>query len=634
MAHTSRAPIRLWRTTAQARTRPGVLRARPGILLSPDPGGACATSPNVVHYRPTRTGEALSFHRTMMARLPIAVSIILVPVLTLCLLTWTEATAQGVLLLHDAGPSPSPAEEQAIAWTCDLLGHFGADVSVVPVDRYAPGAVGKHDATVFLGLRPGAHLPEPLLADCEQAEQPICWIGANIEQLMARAPENRYGFVTRPDVSLAGGSKVFYKDASYRREAAELPAVTITKSDLCQPVAMVEVSGERRPYATRSGRLWYFPEVPLAAARGASVHLVLCDQMHEIMEDRHDVHRTALLYVTGVTPETDPGRLDALLRTLQAQGVPFGIEVAPTVRASRSRRSAQLAEKRRLVSVLRGAQRAGASIIALLPETDARTGTVSHRGNDALRELARCGLYAVALSVERRKYVGEQAAELGNLCSTLLDRGEENARGATAQMPFVIAANQHGQRVMPGNLPLLAQGRGEVEAMLEAARRQTVVPDPWVTAGIAVGAPAAAVSLLVGGLQDSEFACYDLRFADNSIRGESLLVRTVSNQYKVGELLPKGWSATVLGPEAGASLDLGRPDKKRLSETMVRPGAILVGYPAGKRPEVVFSFEGDAEQVTQRAVQRLAQVIVMVALAAAGVLFCIYLLQLVQRRGR
>ena len=258
---------------------------------------------------------------------------------------------------------------------------------------------------------------------------------------------------------------------------------------------------------------------------------------------------------------------------------------------------------------------------------------MSHRVNDALRELARCGLYPIAWSVERQGCVGEEAAELGNLCSTLLDRREDKARGATAQMPFVIAAEQHDQRVMPDNLPVLAEGRGEVEAMLEVARRLTVVPDPWVTAGIAVGAPAAAVSLLVDGLQDSEFTFHNLRFADNFSRGESLLIRTVSNQSKLAELLPKGWSATVLGPEPGASLDLGRPDKKRLTETIVRPGAILVGYPAGKRPKVVFSFEGDAEQVTQRAVQRLAQAIVMLALAAAGVLFCIYLLQLVQRRG-
>ena len=594
------------------------------------------------------TGKVVSFYRTIMARLPIAASIILLPLFALCLVTGTEATAQGVLLVHDAAPSPSPAEEQAIGWTCDLVGHFDTDVSVVPVQRYTPGAIGKHDATVFLGLRPGVRLPEQFLTDCEQAREPLCWIGGSIEQLIARAPDDRHGFVVQPEVSRAGGSRVFYKDASYRREAAGLPAVAITDSGLCRPVAMVEIGGERRPYALRSGRLWYFPEVPLAVSRGASVHLVLCDQMHEVMEDRHDVHRTALLYVTDVTPATDPGKLDALLRTLQAQGVPFAIEVAPTARASGSHRSTQLAEKRRLVSVLRGAQRAGASIIAVLPETDAtlrssdaaalrstsaRTGTVSQRGNDALGELARCGLYPVAWSVERRGYTGEQAAELGHLCSTLLDRGEENTLGATAQMPFVIAAGQHGEWVMPGNLPVLAQGRGEVEAMLEVARRQAVVPDPWVTAGIAVGAPAAAVSLLVAGLQDSEFSFHNLRFADNSTRGESLLVRTVSGQYKLGELLPRGWGATVLGREPGGILDLGRPDKKRLSETIVRPGAILVGYPAGRRPKVVFSFEGDAEQVTQRAVQRLAQVIVMLAVAAVAVLFGIYLLQLVQRRG-
>lgn len=604
-----------------------------------------------------------------MSRLPLAVSIVLLPLMTVCPLllceaarplryearvTGAEATARRVLLVHDAGAKPSPAEEQAIGWTCDLLGHFEADVSVLAAERYAPGAAGEHDATVFLGLRPGAPLPEALLADCEEGKEPVCWIGGGVEQLIARAREDRYGFAVGP--ASAGGGKVLYKDGSYRREPAGLPTVTITSSDRCRPVAMVEDGGKRLPYAVRSGRLWYFPEVPLAGGRGASVHLVLCDQMHEIMEASHEVHRTALLYIAGVTPETDAGRVSALLRTLQAEGVPFGIEVAPTAGASGARRSTQLADRRRLVSVLRGAQRAGASIIAALPETGAGRGSVSRQADGALRELARCGLYPIAWSVARQRYPGEQAAELGDLCSTLLDRGAGEAQRAAPQMPFAIApgaalrsTSQQGQRVMPGNLPVrqaqgrpvrqaqgrpvLAQGQGEVEAMLAAARRQAVVPDPWVTAGIAVGAPAAAVSLLVSGLQDAEFRFHDLRFADNSTRVESLLVRTVSAQHKLGELLPQGWGATVLGPEPGASLHLDRADKERLAETIVRPGAIVVGYP-GARPAVVFSFEGDAEQVTQRAVHGLARVIVLLAVAAAALLLGIYLVQLGQRRGR
>jgi hypothetical protein len=107
----------------------------------------------------------------------------------------------------------------------------------------------------------------------------------------------------------------------------------------------------------------------------------------------------------------------------------------------------------------------------------------------------------------------------------------------------------------------------------------------------------------------------------------------VSAQHKLGELLPQGWGATVLGPEPGASLHLDRADKERLAETIVRPGAIVVGYP-GARPAVVFSFEGDAEQVTQRAVHGLARVIVLLAVAAAALLLGIYLVQLGQRRGR
>ncbi|HUU54679.1 MAG TPA: hypothetical protein VMY87_07150, partial [Armatimonadota bacterium] len=63
------------------------------------------------------------------------------------------------------------------------------------------------------------------------------------------------------------------------------------------------------------------------------------------------------------------------------------------------------------------------------------------------------------------------------------------------------------------------------------------------------------------------------------------------------------------------------------------PGTILVSYPPGHKPKVIFSFEGDAQQVTQRIVQRIAHIIVIFALAVSAVLLLIYVFQAAQRRS-
>ena len=567
----------------------------------------------------------------MTVRLPIAVRVVL-PLLPLCLLTGSPALAQGVLLVHDAGPAPAPDEQEAIAWTRDLLGHFDVDVTVTDVHSYRPGGTDDHDSTVYLGLRPGLALPEGFLADCARTTAPFCWIGANVEQLLALAAGKSFGFTVQAGSADLRPGKVTYKGSAYWRDEVPLPLIAVTAAEACQPIALVEAGGERHPYAVRAGEFWYFAELPVRLARMPGVYLIPCDQMHEFLQEPHDLQRTALLLIRGVTPATDAGRLALLVRQLQAEGVPFAIEVAATQQSADSDRRVRLEQRRGLVSVLRGAQRTGASIVGCLPGPDPQSAasvTVSKYFNDTLDELARCGLYPVAWSVARRAYGDREASALGKLCSTLFDRAGD--RPTVAPMPFLVERSDQGQRVMPDNLQALTRGGGEVEAMLEAARRQAIVPDPCLTVGVAVGAPAAAVSLLVDGLHESEFGFRDLRFDANTTSGESLQVSTVASQHKLAELVAREWSATILGPEPGAKLTVERASR-RFSDAVVHPGAIVVSY-RNREPKVILSFEGDAQQVTERGVHGIARLIVIIAMAAGGVLFLIYLAQLVQRRG-
>ncbi|MDH4179160.1 MAG: hypothetical protein OEV33_01515, partial [Armatimonadota bacterium] len=220
------------------------------------------------------------------------------------------------------------------------------------------------------------------------------------------------------------------------------------------------------------------------------------------------------------------------------------------------------------------------------------------------------------------------------MCSTVVEtRSDESAGHDIPALPFLTQSGHYEPRVMPDNVPTLKEGKGEVEAILDAARRLATVPDPFVTVEIAPGAPPKAVELLVNGLRDMDYEFTDLRHTTNRTKGESLQIQTVGSQHFLTDLLPKGWDATLVTTGPDTQFHFDRSDTNRKEETVVHPGAILVSYPPGHKPNIIFSFEGDAQQVAQRMVQWIAHIIIIFALAASAVLLLIYVFQAVQRRS-
>ncbi len=575
-----------------------------------------------------------------------------IPLLLATLSLASQAAAQNVLLVHDAGAAPRPAERRAILAARDLLGHFEQEVTVTATQGYRSHLLAGYDAVVYLGLRDGAELPEAFLADCYDLDRPLCWLGANLAQLAQRFSLGRYGFDIAEAPPEAPPTRVSYRGMPYWREEAPLPHVTVTEPQVCETIAVaVDSRGEQLPYAVRSRNLWYFPDIPLDSGRKGGTHLILCDQMHDFLGQAHNTVRTALLYVAAVTPHTDAGKLTALLRQLQREGVPFALEVDPLAPTTQPGQLLRLSRRRGLVGVLRGAQRAGASIIAAAPEPtlgrqaadSLDTGAESERAptpadparsmEAVLEELTHCGLYPLAGAVGPDLRPEGEASALAGLFSTVLEPEGVDGRPDALAMPFLILRDQHGLRVMPGNVPTLNQGRGEVEAMLEAARRQATVPDPFVTVGLAPEAPSRSVTLLVNGLRNMDYRFANLRHTSNLTKTQSLQIQTTGSPRLLADLLPEGWEATLLGPKPEAHLRFDRSDRDRQEETLVAPGALLISYPPGGEPKVVFSFEGDAQQVTQRMVHRIAHWVVIFALAASAILLLIYVFQAAQRRG-
>jgi len=561
--------------------------------------------------------------------------------LLLASLGGAEAAGLRVLVVHDTGALDASSERQAIFFLRDMLGHFGCRVEAIEAEAYAAGDIEAHDATVYLGLRAGAKLPEAFLADCYDTERPICWLGSNLDQLAARFSLGRYGFRLDPEQPAVRPRRVVHRGLSYWRSPALLSPVAVMQPDVCETLGVAEGEDRGYPYAVRSGPFWYFPEVPVLDAPGTTTYLVLADQLHEFLGVRHAPRRTALLMIHGVAADTEPRALAQLVQQLRAEEIAFGICVRPVIGAPEGRGEVRLSERRALVSVLRGAQREGASIVADALGADSVKATKAMQPGgptrrmmeEALRELVRCGLYPLAWAVPRELPEGLDAGEVARACSTLWRRSTRGAQEPEAQEPpFLVAVSAHGQAVIPDNLMGLRQGRGEVEAIIEQARRQAAVPDPWVTASVAPEAPLHSVALLVHGLRGMEYRFADLSAMWNWTRGETVHVYSVGAATAAGELIPEEWDGTVLEPAAGARRRFERPGRDGREEAAVEPGAVLVAYPRGKRPRTVFALDSDPDELTSKLVYAIARVVIVFALAAGIVLLSVYLLQVTLAR--
>jgi len=565
-----------------------------------------------------------------------------------------------VLVVHDPPRDPAPSVQSAIPALLNLLGHFDCQVEVVGTDAYQPGEADQHDAIIYVGLQPGAKLPGALLTDLHYTTRPVCWLGHNLDQLDARFPLSQYGFgITAPN-SEEGYDRVLYRGQVLSRPARPLPVIKVTRAADCQVLAQAEGGGPTLPYAVRSRSFWYFADPPVQLSAPDGCYLVLCDQLHAFMAaipggPVHPPRRTALLCISGVNARTSADALRQLSNLLRSEKIPFAIAITPVYQDPAHGREIPLSRERGLVGILREAQTAGAAIICLgythqvfgrtgeeaewwdadrdLPLAGRSAAETERRIQRAVAELLLCGLPPIAWATPQGKAGQADYAKIAEHFSTACERRLPADSAHEPQVfPFVILADNYGQRLLPDNLPPLAKD-GEVERVLEQVHPQSLVPDPWVTATISPDAPPEAVRMLLTELRGMDYQFADLRHSSTWVRTDKLGIYTESAPRQVAEVLPPGWNGFLLRPGRTGVEAFDKPGRDARGKTVLEPGAVLVTYPPGGRPRQVFAFEGGPEAASHRLVSLIAVVALAVGLFLAGAFALLYLAQIFMRRA-
>jgi hypothetical protein len=553
-----------------------------------------------------------------------------------------KAAQTRVLVVYDE----TEGTDRALTALAGVLAHFDCTIATLATAAYRGGEARDCDALIYLGLGSSAQLPEALLSDIQDSDRRVCWLGRNLDQLAARYGLQRYGMKLSPRQPDGTYREVRYHSQILERGDAPPVGVTVVEPAVCRVVATVSGDGPVFPYTLRSGRFWYFADVPVMNVSPNGSHLVLCEELHDILGQRHAARRRALLCLDGVDVHTDPDRVQKLSRFLAHERVPFAISVTPVLVEKRGNETVPLSHSRTLVGMLREAQRAGATVIAdgsretraeaLPDEALWQSGGPDAvvRPQRAVAELLRCGLFPLAWATRQTPSATGQRSALTRQWSTIWERrpmGEDGPEGQA--VPFLAEPSDHRPRVLPDNLLPLRERAG-VEGILEQARVYTnALRDPWLVVSVSPEVSPEAVKMLVFELRAMRYDFADLRRMANSVRGDSLRICSAEGPVSLTALIPQDWAAMVLGLPPAKVRAFDRPSRDGRERTELEPGEILVAYPANRKPAQIFAFEGGPVAAADRLVELLAAVAMAVGVLIAAAFVFTYVVHLVLRRA-
>lgn len=147
--------------------------------------------------------------------------------------------------------------------------------------------------------------------------------------------------------------------------------------------------------------------------------------------------------------------------------------------------------------------------------------------------------------------------------------------------------------------------------------------------------------MLVFELRAMRYDFADLRRMTNWVESDSLRIYSQAKRQPLAGLIPKGWSAALLGPPLrlrsgqapGKLRSFERPNRDGRDKAALEPGAILLVYPPNQRPAQIFAFEGGPVAAADRLVKLVAGVAIAMGVLIAGAFVFTYVAHLFLRRA-
>ena len=267
-----------------------------------------------------------------------------------------------VLILYDA-PVGEATEKLGFSYAImlrNLLGHFDSAVDLLPVQNYVQGKLEGYGATFYMGDHYDAPVPPSLLSDIAATSKTIVWFKYNIWQL---AWNPTYNFTARTGLSFqdlkdfdtpptpTNPAPGFFDTVTYKNkamvkyyaynpttgavysdpDAGAMQIVDATKAVAIAPIKNSK-SGVQIPYITKSGKFWYFADIPFSYIGPRDRYLVLTDVLHDILEIPHAENHRAMVRLEDVGALVSVATMKKLSDYLYTKKIRFSVAAIPYYR--------------------------------------------------------------------------------------------------------------------------------------------------------------------------------------------------------------------------------------------------------------------------------------------------------------
>lgn len=273
--------------------------------------------------------------------------------------TGTTTTPPKVLALYDA-PSGTPWDKLGFAYTImlrNLLGHFDAQVDMVPVQQYTAGKLDGYTATFYLGASYDHQIPAAFLSDATTTTKTVVWFKYNLWQLawnqaydFAGAKGIQYNALRGLNESPSSANPnpgffdtvkykgldfvKYYSYDSVRNVVNADPDVgVVAVADPAKAQVVVPMTnpktGETAPYITRSGNFWYVADLPFSFIGPRDRYLIFTDVLHDMLGVNHAESHKALVRLEDVGALVSVQAMKDLSNYMASKRVPFSVAVIP-----------------------------------------------------------------------------------------------------------------------------------------------------------------------------------------------------------------------------------------------------------------------------------------------------------------
>jgi uncharacterized protein YdaL len=268
-------------------------------------------------------------------------------------------TVPKALVLYDAPPG-TEFEKLGMGYAImlrNLIGHFDAQVDLVPVQNYTAGKLNAYDSTFYLGAYYDNALPASFLADASTTTKTLVWFKYNLWSLAWDAQYNfqatrGFGFWGLKGMnavpSASNPSPGFFDTVNYKNKAfvkyykfdsatgsvAADPDLGFTGiTDPAKASTVVTVSnpktGEVAPYVIRSGNFWYVADMPFSYIGPRDRYLVMADLLHDMLGINHPESHKAMVRLEDVGALVSVKAMKTLSDYLYTKKIPYSIATIP-----------------------------------------------------------------------------------------------------------------------------------------------------------------------------------------------------------------------------------------------------------------------------------------------------------------